>query len=314
MDSQTKLLIHIGYPKTASTWLQNKVFNPESGVFGQPCNFTYGQAQECFAYGRTFHFEPDAVFRIFQPGIHECEKRGLIPVISNENLVGTPTKPWDCGKQIADKIHQVFPHAHILIMLREQKDMILALHRQNIKQGRTVSLETFIKLSNSKPGFLPICLLERLEYDYLIDYYMKLFGSDKVLILPYETFKRDNQSSLQTILSFVNANSVTDFMNQSVTVNKLNVGYRGLTLEFRRRLNWVFPPRDFGPGGLSLGYKSAEKLTQLFDLIIPDSLNKKAHQKTKQFINQFIGDFYKRSNLKTQAITGLNLAELGYDC
>ncbi|NER79799.1 MAG: hypothetical protein F6K42_09505 [Leptolyngbya sp. SIO1D8] len=301
--SDLQPLVHIGYQKTASSWLQNKVFNAEESVFGQPCQFTYGEAHEHFIYGREFHFNPDKARRVFEPGIRVCEEKSLIPVISNENLVGNPIVPYSYGKLTAERIHSTFPEARILVFLREQKDMIAALYRQYIRAGNKLSLQDFLLSRSRKSGFLPTFLPERLKYDVLISHYIDLFGSERVLVLSYEEFRQSNLDALKKILVFVGRQDIIDL--SEAAKSGVNVGYRGLTLEFRRRLNHFMPKPYFGSQKNPLGFRLSESMTKGVNLLIPKQMNKAADSQMIQVIDEFIGNFYHKSNIRTKELTGI---------
>ncbi|TVQ49557.1 MAG: hypothetical protein EA365_00325 [Gloeocapsa sp. DLM2.Bin57] len=130
-----KLLIHIGYPKTASTFLQTVIFNNEENGFVSPWGTQAAIAIEEFVLTNPFLFDPEYTRQKLMPDIHKAEKEGLIPVLSNEGLVSLNIHSYknymaDC---IANRINQAFPDAKILIMIREQKSMIYSAYKEHIK-------------------------------------------------------------------------------------------------------------------------------------------------------------------------------------
>src|SRR5215218_3471564 len=81
-------LLHIGYHKTGTTWLQRHVFrNAEAGFsfVGKP-----KALRLAFVDLSPFGFEPEAVRKDFQPGIEQAQARNLVPVLSFERLSGSP--------------------------------------------------------------------------------------------------------------------------------------------------------------------------------------------------------------------------------
>jgi len=297
-------LIHIGYQKTASSWLQKYLFRTNSSIFGHPCENAYGEAHQHSIYGRKFEFDPSKVLEIFESGIKLCEENGQIPVISNENLVGNPLVPYNYANETAEKIHQTFPNAKILIFIREQKKMISSLYRQYVREGGKLALEEFLNGKSRKPGFWPTFIPERLEYDKLIACYQKLFGSEKILVLSFENFKKSNSKTVEKILQFIERNDDPEALNSSRS--GVNVGHKGLTLELRRRLNQFMPEPYFGESKPSLSHRISEKALISFNSLVPQKINDAIESKTNKLVEEFVGDFYVESNLQTYKLTGIN--------
>lgn len=86
MVSNPQLLIHIGYPKTASGWLQNGLIKDETLGFLAPWGSPSAEAIEQFVIPNTFRFSAESVRRVFEPGLEEAARRKLVPVLSHEHL------------------------------------------------------------------------------------------------------------------------------------------------------------------------------------------------------------------------------------
>src|SRR5215216_4296052 len=77
-------LLHIGYHKTGTTWLQRQVFpNAEAGFsfVARPKALRPG-----FVVVDPFDFEPQIVRKNFEPRIREAQEKDLVPVLSFERL------------------------------------------------------------------------------------------------------------------------------------------------------------------------------------------------------------------------------------
>ncbi|MGB5896745.1 MAG: hypothetical protein WBG66_00975, partial [Geitlerinemataceae cyanobacterium] len=77
-------LIHVGYPKAASTWLQQTLFSDEKAGFYAPWGFPSGDAIEQFVLTNSFRFNPKSARQFFAPGLQEAAEKDLIPVLSQE--------------------------------------------------------------------------------------------------------------------------------------------------------------------------------------------------------------------------------------
>ena len=67
-----QLLIHIGYPKTASTWLQQTLFNNKNAGFISPWGAPSGIAVDQFLTANSFRFSPESTHTVFESGLQEA--------------------------------------------------------------------------------------------------------------------------------------------------------------------------------------------------------------------------------------------------
>ena len=82
------LLIHIGYHKTGTTWLQKSLFCDEMAGFCQP--WTRGEIHKWLILVNALSFDGEAARAYFEPGRRESLGRGLAPVVTAERLSGNP--------------------------------------------------------------------------------------------------------------------------------------------------------------------------------------------------------------------------------
>jgi hypothetical protein len=79
-------LLHIGYHKTGSTFLQKRVFpNPGFSLVAKPRALSF-----TFVKSEPFGFDAHAAREALRPGIEEAKENGLMPVLSAERLSGNP--------------------------------------------------------------------------------------------------------------------------------------------------------------------------------------------------------------------------------
>lgn len=181
-------IIHIGYHKTATSWFQ-KSFYPNVH------NATYLNRQavrDAFLNTTAFTFDPEQA----------AEKLRVDgrPIICEEDLCGH----YDNGgcleslsKDIAWRLHAVYPQARIVIFIRNQLDMIRATYLQYIRCGGTNSLRRFLApyargSAYRKRWYLnPRLNLDHFAYQHLIRHYRSIFGSPNVHVFCYEAFAAD---------------------------------------------------------------------------------------------------------------------------
>lgn len=302
-------LIHIGYPKAASTWLQQTIFSDEGAGFYAPWGFPSGDAIEQFVLTNSFRFCAKSARQFFASGLQEAAEKNLIPVLSQESLIGNQVRGCYWTKDVADRIYETFPEARILILIREQKAAIASSYRQYIRKGETGTLDCFLGTDKPRqPGIGPICMLDRLEYDLPIAYYQKLFGKNNVLVLPMELLKTNPKQLGNQVLEFAGSTGKGNYKTLAQ-----NVGFKAGTLAIKRHLNVVC-----GQGaevyGSRLLWRTGEKVSQVVDRYFPKTWQEHAEQLLKQSIAEIVKNAFHESNQKTRQLIEIDLSELGYDC
>ncbi|HXJ83631.1 MAG TPA: sulfotransferase [Candidatus Methylomirabilis sp.] len=189
-------IVHIGYHKTASTWLQVCVFPYCAGVrYGDPlCNdFVTNLAT---APERAFFAEG------FRRVLRQIESQSSGPLLlSNEGLSGSLWDGDEIGLRNAARLHRVIPAGRIMIVVRRQDEMLRSIHAQYVNEGGTRPLREFVGRSVEGSRFS----LRHLEYDRLIGRYVELFGRDRVWVVPYEHLRAGRERFLDALCAFLGA-------------------------------------------------------------------------------------------------------------
>ncbi len=82
----TGTLLHIGYHKTATTWLQEALFNNTENGFYSPWN--RGQITEDFVKPNALTFDPLITRARYENGISKAVQNNVIATLSHERLSG----------------------------------------------------------------------------------------------------------------------------------------------------------------------------------------------------------------------------------
>lgn len=185
-------LIHIGFPKTGSTFLQ-----------------------EWFSLHPQMHYAPGAIGGFYN--VYEICRLAADPknseikyfVTSNEELsvpsFNTGTNINNSKQNLAELISTdraqesvcamlkaLFPNGKILLVTRGFKGIIISGYSEYIKHGGTLSIKEFTTVSFNEDG-------GGLNYSFLIDLYEASFGKENVIVLPYEML-RDNQVQFLSVV------------------------------------------------------------------------------------------------------------------
>jgi hypothetical protein len=303
-DESMQPLVHIGYHKTGTTWLQREVFNSSAAGFSQ-----LGGAQRLIAVN-AFSFKPRKVRNQMERRIGEVLDRGLTPVLSSERLSGAPHFGGYDSEIIADRLAAVFPNARIMVVIREQKEMFLSIYKQYIRRGGAASLRQY--LAAPRDGYwIPQFRFEYLEYHRLISHYQDLFGTRNVLVLPYELLRARPEDFLAKVSGFVGLPPAKP------RFQRMNVSLSALSLSLRRHANRYLvqdPVNPAPPFAFPRSHEILERSCRAVDAIAPETLLEIHERRWRHRAAREVGTRYAGSNARTAALTGLDLREFGYDC
>lgn len=114
-------------------------------------------------------------------------------------------------KEVADRLHHCFPTALVLIVIREQRDMIQSIYKFLVCgwHGKlSATIEQFLNQTPLDDGYSPLFNMGYIEFHRIIEYYMNLFGQTSVLVLPYERLREDPTYFINQIRLFVDLDPI----------------------------------------------------------------------------------------------------------
>lgn len=188
----TRHLLHIGYPKAGSTFLQ-RWFSAHPQLahhYGAIAGF-----RDMHAIPREANVRRDVLYR----------------VTSNEEFVaprpdaGSMAVAYDRPRDVpADEARQrvcallagLFPNATVLIVTRGFRSMILSSLSQYARSGGTGDLHAMLREARHHPDPHPP---ESWHYDSVIELYQRAFGAPNVIVMPYELLRDDAGAFTSTL-------------------------------------------------------------------------------------------------------------------
>jgi len=202
-------VIHIGFPKSGSSFIQNYFLNHPNVYYRQ-------SAFKVYRKNGTITKE------ILPNGITDAQTL----VLSEEQLSvwggnikinGKEFKDYgirEHQKKIANELHCIFPNAKILIVTRGFDTLIPSLYSQYISVGGVMSLKDFLNTEQS-------VFTSFYNYDYIMSLYIEVFGHENVLILPYELLKDNHTLFLKKIEDYCQIEHF-DYSNKNVNMSISN--------------------------------------------------------------------------------------------
>jgi hypothetical protein len=171
-------LIHIGYAKTASNFLRAWfAAHPEigfapGGIAGFQDVYALGRLGAAAAAEPRWRVTSSEVLATPHPDIgdtisYDRRRRAALP---------------DEQAAVCGRLSETFPGAHILIVTRGFRSMILSSYSQYVRTGGPLDLEALVADAQESAAW---------HYDHLIGLYRSAFGADKVIVLPWELLRDD---------------------------------------------------------------------------------------------------------------------------
>jgi len=293
-----KIYFHVGYPKTATSFLQDYIFTQLKNVNYIPTSHIVESLLKIIVQDEfNFNYET----------IREDIQKKLIPnksnIISFESLCGEFRFKNINQKLIADRLCKLFPESYIIFTIRNQYDLIESLYKQEIHQGGTKKFTEFINYKNGKllPSYSPIdgrINLEMINYVPIINYYADIFGSSHIKIILFEIIKAKGISSfIKEIVSFLGTNEPI-IIPHKIT----NESFQSHQIKIARFLNRLFRKDKYIENGLipEINIPILGKLnTSLVRKLLQSPLSFKilGHKPiTNQIIKTQVKEYYKNTN------------------
>ena len=224
------LLLHIGYHKTGTTWLQREGFSLLDG-----CVRIHGPNVKAAA--RSIVYNDKAT------GINELRafaeaSSARHPIISYEIFSGAIMEGAPEQQRTAARLAAAFPDARVLVVVRSQPEMLESFHAQYVNQGGTASLGEFLDGLADGVAWNP----DHLNYDALVSVYVELFRNENVLVMPYELLRGHPEQFLFKLAEFLGT-KVVGPVHPSI----VNPSLSGTRLELLRRWNRITRRSRFNP-------------------------------------------------------------------
>ncbi len=300
-------LLHIGYAKTGSTFLQFNIFKPDYGFYNA-FDQHFAQVIQRFILCNSFTYDAVATLKYFKDKYAVAKSQGLKPVISAESLSGQLFANNNIEKAISLRLKETFPDAKILIVIRNQKAIIKSAWKHYLRNNGAQTIDRFIRKEGIKQGFTSILNMDRFQYHFLVKQYQKLYGKENVLVLPFELLKINQKEYVNKILAF--SGTCKEFKEDIYP--PANVARTPVELFIRHKIGFYMNVDRYGDKKVFL-QKVLDKVCPLVAKITPDCVNKSIDKSWDRYLDLLIDGYYQDSNNILAEITGLDLKEYHYE-
>jgi hypothetical protein len=226
------VILHIGMPKSASTFLQKQVFpNLEDVLFCTYRNPIFDAIRK-LEFKHRHMVDLDQIKIELDQYLETVKEKHVL--ISNEMIFGNPWHNFMNHSDMAYFLKILFPEAKILTVLRKQDDFLSSAYLQAIRIGFPQKKKHFFNLTDGEFGDYNYnggmnIDAKSVDLYHFIKAYEDHFGKENIKLLPFELFKKDKKQFLEIIYSEY---GLTPYFPENY--KSVNKGYTSLTLPMSR--------------------------------------------------------------------------------
>ncbi len=281
----TRYLLHIGFPKTASTWLQYYLQESSNiNYIGKHAGGSRWKSENIKNVRASLQgLRPAYTYDEVNQIIHDTIDVNLdLPFVLSDEVLA---KPWrdnsNWATEFSKRLYRYFPEGEVLLTVRKQSDIACSLYRKYVEENGLQSLN-MKQWFESGAGSNDIDFWKRWD---CLDYYQGLmnFFDGRITVVPYEM----TQSFPENYCSIINDFFGIDDVDLSI---KKRVNKVSFDTDYVQVLKMLARPRYWG------GIKQAIKIKPKYD----------------ERLIQLIDDGFEKNNRQFAQIANLDLQSYGY--
>lgn len=284
-------IFHIGYPRCGSTWLQRRFFPRVANRVNLIDKFK-----------ETYICNKDDIFYkqdVIKKEICNKIADDRINVYSSEALVGFSSR--GNFSRTCRRLKFISPNAHILIVIRNQTDLLESVYKNNIGYGYVHTEDTFLgKFSQGRN------LLDVLKFDKMIDCYRNEFENVHV-----ELFERIfKEKDIRNLLKLC---GVDELESSYLLFQKVNSGHdTAISLQTSLFMNRILATKLQGLENIYLFSIWRHRLRKIMDVLANlIGFNSKYHFNGKSI--SMITKEFNSSNKNLQKLFKFDIRNYGYN-
>ena len=303
-------VVHVGFSKCASTFLQTffeahpDVYLVNQSHFFAPfeiSNFEEGKEH----YSRLFQHARDGQVRL------ESDEHIVLPLFHPVLLAAATT--LTAVTEVSARIKAIQAHARIIIVIRNQVDLIVSRYSEYVLGGGKENFEFFVneflKCSTDGQNYY------QNYYSQIIDILHRDFGADNVLVLLQEELAADEKGSIEKLCRFLGTRLLYPHnkgpVSRRIGLSKMGIGVmravnRSIVTrqEMSRNRAHVRVPY--------LLYKLIQRSIRTIDYYLPKKIKGDKNTILSQATRLRIRQEFEEDNSRLAALLAKNLSSLGY--
>jgi Sulfotransferase domain len=289
--AEMREILHIGYPKAGSTWLQTRFFPAVEGVHFDPSMRALHDALAEF----EIFYDRRRVSRCIEEA-HTRASSALALVYSHEGLVlGNMAR---MPSVMCRRLREVLPNAHILIVVRNQRDILWSRYQHDVRKGLGASYKRFVTHSRFEP------IRKRYYFDAIVGLYRESF--ERVQVMLFERlFSKETTAELLRFMG------LPDARFEGALSAPVNRGLTSPVVKLTRALNCVLATyyQEYDRPRLHnlWRYRIAPQVDQLVRRV-----GWGAAVRRPPDLDELIVDRYRDSNRNLQRFFDFDIREYGY--
>ncbi len=299
-----KTFIHIGFPKSASTFMQKKVFSNNNNINFIKDNSFY---KYILAHPQISNYSRKKFLNEY---IKKYFSKDKINILSAEMFV----MPNDCllthhkdndwkkyldNRKVMNNLKDLPLDFEIIMIIRNQRSWLISWYQERIKRLETRDFNNWLTSKDSKKT------LEVVNYNKTIKLWRKFFKNKKISIIPFEVLKKDPDKFIKEISKILKINlKIND-----VSIVKSSISKRGIILKRRMNVLGGIIVSLFGKSSFpfTIFWKINKKLMSLDFLI-----SKLFQSKINYSLDPRVASEYEKNNKLLDKHYRFNLKEYGY--
>ena len=303
-------VLHVGFSKCASTYLQT-FFQQHPELFLVIKSHFFTPFEHC-----SFESSPDTYYNLFKTARSnqiclESDEHILLPV--HHPVLDSAATTLESVSEVSQRIKSVQPKAKIILVVRNQVDLIVSRYSEYLLAGGKLGFDNFV-------GEFLACGEDGKNYyqnyySRILDIFEDDFSPPSVLILLQEEFQRDEADTVRQICQFLGI-AVRQTPGDDLRSRRVGLSRRGMKM--MRGLNRRFvirPAKSYKRAEVRFPYflyKACQVSIRIADHYLPKSMKgDKKELLCPEIVARIRGEF-AQDNARHAEMLGKDLLSLGY--
>lgn len=204
------IYLHLGMPKTGTTFLQARCFPYLKGVRYRDQRIM--DLLDRIIYTNPTFLDLKEIKEQAESLLETIVEESLL--ISHERLFGNMLMNYYDNLYLTNCLRALFPEAKIIIIIRRQDDLVESIYKQSLQSCYHQRINRFLNYRNNRfedardQPALPNLDVKQLNLHTYIQAYVELFGRDSLIVMPYELLKQEQNAFLARLFAFMNVEPV----------------------------------------------------------------------------------------------------------